>query len=124
MKETKMDDGKPAPHSYIQVYIDDIIIVTASQETHVRAWEHLIKVLEYEGLALTKPKIEIGVKYLRYLGHIISHTEVFSDPRKVEAISELPKPRTKKEEGRPFGIYGSVLTLLSDGRPSVGPRLA
>jgi hypothetical protein len=109
-----------------QVYIDDIIIVTASQETHVRAWEHLIKVLEYEGLALTKPKIEIGVKYLRYLGHIISHTEVFSDPKKVEAISELPKPRTKKDVRcflgminyyRPyilnFGEIASVLTTLT-----------
>ena len=31
----------PPPHSYLQVYIDDVIIVTASQETHVRAWEHL-----------------------------------------------------------------------------------
>jgi hypothetical protein len=124
--DTKMDDGKPAPHSYIQVYIDDIIIVSASQETHVRAWEHLIKVLVYEGLALTKPKIEIGVKYLRYLGHIISHTEVFSDPKKVEAIRDLPKPRTKKDVRcflgminyyRPyilnFGETASVLTALT-----------
>ena len=46
--ETRMDDGKPPPHSYLQVYIDDVIIVTASQETHVRAWEHFIKVLEYD----------------------------------------------------------------------------
>jgi hypothetical protein len=121
-----MDDGKPAPNSYLQVYIDDIIIVSASQETHVRAWEHLIKVLVYEGLALTKPKIEIGVKYLRYLGHIISHTEVFSDPKKVEAIRDLPKPRTKKDVRcflgminyyRPyilnFGETASVLTALT-----------
>ena len=36
-------------------------------------------------------------EYLRYLGHIISHTEVFSDPKKVEAIREMPAPRTKKD---------------------------
>ena len=95
--ETKMNDGKARPHSYLQVYIDDVIIVTASQETHVRCWEHFIKVLEYERLSMTEPKIELGVKYLRYLGHIISHTEVFSDPKKVEAIREMPAPRTKKD---------------------------
>ena len=95
--ETRMDDGKPPPHSYLQVYIDDVIIVTASQETHVRAWEHFIKVLEYERLSMTEPKIEIGVKYLRYLGHIVSHSEVFSDPKKVEAIMDMPKPRTKRD---------------------------
>ena len=72
VEETAMNDGGPRPHSYLQVYIDDVIIVTASQATHVRAWEHFIKVLEYERLSMTEPKIEIGVKYLRYLGHIIS----------------------------------------------------
>ena len=97
VEETKMNDGKARPHSYLQVYIDDVIIVTASQETHVRCWEHFIKVLEYERLSMTRPKIELGVKYLRYLGHIISHTEVFSDPKKVEAIREMPAPRTKKD---------------------------
>ena len=74
--ETRMEDGGTRPHSYLQVYIDDVIIVTASQETHVRAWEHFIKVLEYERLSMTAPKIEIGVQYLRYLGHIVSHSEV------------------------------------------------
>jgi hypothetical protein len=97
IEETRMNDGKERPHSYLQVYIDDVIIVTASQETHVRCWEHFIKVLEYERLAMTEPKIELGVKYLRYLGHIISHTEVFSDPKKVEAIHEMPAPQTKKD---------------------------
>jgi hypothetical protein len=52
---------------------------------------------QYERLAMTEPKIELGVKYLRYLGHIISHTEVFSDPKKVEAIHEMPAPQTKKD---------------------------
>eukprot|EP01044_Picomonas_judraskeda_P035999 COSAG03_NODE_15688_length_423_cov_0.870370_1_plen_84_part_10 len=46
---------------------------------------------------MTESKIEIGVKYLRYLGHIISHSEVFSDPKKVEAIMDMRTPRTKKE---------------------------
>ena len=92
-----MNDGGPRPHSYLQVYIDDVIIVTASQPTHVRAWEHFIKVLEYERLSMTESKIEIGVKYLRYLGHIISLSEVFSDPKKVEAIMDMRTPRTKKE---------------------------
>ena len=46
---------------------------------------------------MTAPKIEIGVKYLRYLGHIVSHSEVFSDPKKVEAIMDMPKPRTKRD---------------------------
>ena len=77
-----MEDGGLPPHSYLQVYIDDVIIVTASQETHVRAWEHFIKVLEYERLSMTEPKIEIGGGHLRYLGHIISHTEVFPTPRR------------------------------------------
>ena len=40
----------------------------------MRAWEHFIKVLEYERLSMTAPKIEIGVQYLRYLGHIVSHS--------------------------------------------------
>ena len=94
VKETEMDDGGPRPHSYMQVYIDDVIIVTASQETHVRAWEHFIKVLEYERLAMTEPKIEVGVKYLRYLGHIISHTEVFSDPKNAGPPSLRLQPHT------------------------------
>ena len=35
----RLDDGGPKPHSYLQVYIDDAIIVTASQETHVGTYE-------------------------------------------------------------------------------------
>ena len=68
-----------------------------SQESHVRAWERFIKVSEYERLSMTESKILIGVKYMRYLGHIISHSEIFSDPKKVEAIKNMPAPRTKKD---------------------------
>ena len=46
---------------------------------------------------MTEPKIEIGVKYLRYLGHIVSHSEVFSDPKKVEAIMEEQIKANQKE---------------------------
>ena len=69
---------------------------------------------------MTEPKIEIGVKYLRYLGHIVSHSEVFSDPKKVEAIMEMPEPRTRRHAQLSAKLVGGA--QLGPLSHQVGPQ--
>lgn len=45
-------------------------------------------------------------KEVKYLGHVVGHGTIQTDPEKVEAIKEFPVPRSVKQVRRFFGLTG------------------
>ena len=56
-------------------------------------FEHLAKA----GLKLKSSKCEFFQTSLKYLGHIVSKNGIATDPRKIKAIQEWPRPKTVTE---------------------------
>ncbi|KAL1124816.1 hypothetical protein AAG570_001437 [Ranatra chinensis] len=83
--------------SFIQAYMDDLIIFRKSVEDHER---QLIKVknrLEEFGLKISGDKSYFGLKEVQFMGHIISKQGAQPDPKKVTAIKEIETPKNIKE---------------------------
>ena len=66
---------------------------------------------------LNKDKFVFKQQKLKYCGHILTSEGILPDPAKVEAITQMPIPRSKTEVRRLLGMInylGKFLPQLSD----------
>lgn len=88
---------------YCLVYLDDIIVVTESFESHLKILEEVFKRLLTAGLTLSKEKCQFCRESLKYLGYVVDRQGLHVDPEKVSAILNLPTPRNVKQVRQVIG---------------------
>ena len=84
-------------HKEIEVYVDDMIAKSKTEEEHLVNLQKLFERLQKYQLRLNPAKCTFGVKSGRFLGFVLSQKGIEVDPEKVKAILEMPEPRTKKQ---------------------------
>ena len=75
--------------SGVFVYMDDILVASASPEQHLRHLRALFTALKRFGLCVNKEKCLFGVSQLDFLGHRLSKHGIQPLPDKVKAITEF-----------------------------------
>jgi hypothetical protein len=76
----------------VHVYIDDIIIASATFDHHLETLDTVLGRLEDVNLKAKLQKCEFARTELLYLGHIINSCGISTDPEKVSAVRDLPEP--------------------------------
>jgi hypothetical protein len=56
----------------------------------------LLNFLGHQGLRLSKTKLQLIEEELRYLGHIVSKGKCRLSPERIEGITGMPLPLTKR----------------------------
>ena len=87
-------------------YLDDILIFSSGVEVHL---EHLRKVflrLREAKLKLKASKCSFFKKHIQYLGHLVSGEGIEPLPEKLEAVENMPPPKTPKEVRQFLGLVG------------------
>ena len=79
------------------IYLDDIIIFSRTPEDHIERLEGVFEKLAQAGLKLKLSKCEFFQAELKYLGHIVSKQGIATDPKKIQAIHDWPRPKTVTE---------------------------
>ena len=79
------------------VYLDDILIYSETQETHVEHVKQVLDRLRRASLFVSLKKCEFFTTRVEFLGFIVSTTGVAMDPRRVAAIQKWPKPKSYHE---------------------------
>eukprot|EP00253_Pinus_taeda_P002515 PITA_02515 len=84
-------------HDFLVIYLDDLAVFSKSDQQHL---DHLrqvfLKCREY-GISLNPKKSLFGLEEGKLLGHIISEDGIRIDPYRIEAILQIPHPRSIKE---------------------------
>jgi len=80
-----------------QVYIDDIIINSDTEEEHFEHIKKVLQVLREEGVYLKMMKVHAFQPQIEYLGHIISREGIRKDPKKLATIANAKVPTNKKQ---------------------------
>ncbi|GFX66547.1 retrovirus-related Pol polyprotein from transposon 297 [Trichonephila clavipes] len=95
---------KPVIGKFVNVYMDDAIILSPSFTQHVKHLKEVFRLLHEAGLTLNKDKCKFGCKELKYLGLIINKEGIKTDETKVQAIVEMKPPHNSKEVSKFLGI--------------------
>ena len=88
----------------VLVYIDDILIMENSWESHLVLLDKVLGTLIKNGIKIKPAKCCFGQKKVKFLGHIIEPEGVRKDPGYMESISKYEKPSTVKELRAFLGI--------------------
>ncbi|XP_073021745.1 uncharacterized protein [Primulina eburnea] len=97
---------KPFLDKFVVVFIDDILVYSPSEEDHKEHLQLTLQMLREKELYAKFKKCEFWLKSVTFLSHIISKEGVSVDPKKVEAITGWPRPKTVTEIRSFLGLAG------------------
>ncbi|XP_075473392.1 uncharacterized protein LOC142504403 [Primulina tabacum] len=97
---------KPFLDQFIVVFIDDILVYSSNEHDHEEHLRIALQTLREKELYAKFKKCEFWLKSVSFLGHVISEAGVSVDPKKVEAITEWPKPKNAADIRSFLGLAG------------------
>jgi hypothetical protein len=90
---------------FVRAYLDDLLVLTkGSFEDHLKDLEVVLQRLRDAGLKCNAPKCSFAKQELEYLGYIITSEGIKPDPKKIEAILALERPKTVKDVRHLLGM--------------------
>ncbi|GAU51646.1 hypothetical protein TSUD_414680 [Trifolium subterraneum] len=108
-------------HKEIEVYVDDMIAKSRTEEEHVKYLLKLFQRLRKYQLRLNPNKCTFGVRSGKRLGFIVSQKGIEVDPDKVRAIQEMPAPKTEKQVRGFLGRLNYISRFISHMTATCGP---
>ncbi len=110
-----IDTGK------VIIYMDDILVFTATMEEHRRIVKQVLRRLEEHDLFLKPEKCFFERDSIEYLGLIISHDRLAMDPVKIAGIAEWPTPQKVKDVQAFLGFGNFYRRFIKDFSKTARP---
>lgn len=105
----------------IFVYLDDIIIISSTFEHHIKLLKEVKQNLKNAGLVVNLEKCNFFKNSLKYLGFIVDGSGLRTDPEKVTAMVNYPRPNTTTEIKRFLGLCSWYRRFISHFSSLVAP---
>ena len=80
----------------VHVIADDLIISAKDETEHHAIFSKIVVRARQQNVKFNANKIQYKVNTVTYMGHIVSADFMRPDPRKVEAIVNMPRPSDKQ----------------------------
>lgn len=100
--------------AFIFVYMDDIIIYSATQELHLQHIEWVLRVLYEANMRVSREKSEFFKAEMEYLGFIVSRNGISTCKDKVAAIVNFPEPKSLFDVRSFLGLAGYYRRFVKD----------
>lgn len=111
----------PSLDPYVFVYLDDIIIATSTFDKHVEILSEVYRRLKDANLTVNLEKCKFCRPSLKYLGYLVDKNGLRTDPDKVAAMLNLPRPENVTELKRFIGTVGWYRRFLKDFSTMTAP---
>ena len=86
------------------VYIDDILLMSATFEEHLDLIRRVLNTLLEAGVTINMKKCELFQPEVSFLGHLISNKGIRKSPAYTEKIRFYPKPKTVTDMRKFLGV--------------------
>ena len=105
---------------FVFVYLDDILVASASESQHMEHLRCVFDLLVSNGLVVNKSKCLFGVGELEYLGHLVTSEGIRPLTGRIDVIHQYPRPQTRSKLQRLLGMINYYHRFL----PGIAPKLA
>lgn len=106
---------------FILVFFDDILIYNSSLEEHEQHLKLVFEVMRENKLYAKRSKCAFAVSRVEYLGHFISSEGISTDPAKIQAVQDWPRPATLKQLRGFLGLAGYYRRFVKSFGTIAGP---
>ena len=117
----RMMDKIFAKLSCVFVYIDDILVFSDDEQSHMQDLESVFQILTDNNLKISLPKCLFNVKQLDFLGYNISSEGLKPTSQKLTILSEFPYPKDSHSLRRFLGMIGFYRKLIPNYAKIVYP---
>ena len=95
-----------------EVIMDDILVYGKDKAEHDSRLRKVLDKVQSKNLKLGKSKCKIGLKEVKYIGHIIGQEGLKADSEKIEAITQMQSPTCKSELQRFMGMVNYLAKFI------------
>ena len=88
---------RPYLDVFVLAYLDDLIIFSKDEESHLEHIEKVLALLREHKLYARPDKCEFGRRKIKFLGHYVSPEGIEVDPSKIKAVADWPVPKNVTE---------------------------
>ena len=89
----------------VKAYIDDILVIKRGTfDEHLEQLGEIFRRSQKAGIKMNAEKCRFGLNEIDYLGYIVTPEGIKPNPKKIEAIQKLERPRTTTEVRRLIGM--------------------
>lgn len=99
---------RPYLDQFVIVFIDDILVYSASDDLHEHHLRTVLQILREHKLYAQPSKCSFWRREIQFLGHVISEAGIAVDPAKISVIKEWPIPKDVSEVRSFLGLAGST----------------
>ncbi|XP_039133252.1 uncharacterized mitochondrial protein AtMg00860-like [Dioscorea cayenensis subsp. rotundata] len=97
---------RPYLDKFVIIFIDDILIYSATKEEHAQYLRTVLQILPEEKVYAKFSKCEFWLHEVVFLGHVVSGEGIRVDRKKVEAIIDWEQPKSVSEVQSFLGLAG------------------
>ena len=100
-------------HKTMEDYVDDTLVKSTQHNTHLQDLGSILDHMEKFNLRLNPKKYAFGVTSGKLLGFILSIKGIEVDPKKIQAIMDMPPPRNISQMRGLKGRLQSIHRFIS-----------
>lgn len=93
-------------------YIDDILVTGKTEKEHDKNLQEVMNRARSLNVKFNLAKLQYKVLEVSYLGHIFNKDGMKMDPKRINAITEMNEPQSKKELQRFLGMINYVRSFI------------
>ncbi|XP_055714912.1 uncharacterized protein K02A2.6-like [Phlebotomus papatasi] len=100
----------------VKVFLDDIRVTGKDDNEHLTRLTEVLKRLDERNMRVNFDKCEFFAEKINYCGYVIDKEGIHKDPKKIEALQNMPRPKSKDEVRAYMGFvqyYGRFFSNLS-----------
>ena len=112
---------QPYLDQFVVVFVDDILIYSQSKWEHEYHLRIVLQLLRDHQLYAKFSKCEFWLIEVRFLGHMVSASEVSVDPEKVEAVMSWERPKSVFEIRSFLGLARYYRIFIEDSSRIAAP---
>ncbi|WVZ58548.1 hypothetical protein U9M48_008814 [Paspalum notatum var. saurae] len=104
----------PMLRNSVLVFMDDVLIYSKTLDPHVQHLEQVFQIVQSHQFYIKLSKCAFAKQQLEYLGHIVSAQGVATEPSKIQAVKNWPRPINLKELRGFLGLTGYYRRFINN----------